>query len=67
MAVAVLQGTEHTRLCVDNEGDATVVQLPVSVCEPIFNAFAAERSRQLVLVSMQNIDAKPAGTEQRVM
>src|SRR5262249_2373016 len=51
MAVAVLQGTEHTRLCVDNEGDAAVVQLPVSVCEPIFNALAAERSRQLVLVS----------------
>jgi hypothetical protein len=37
------------------------------VCEPIFNALAAERSRQLVLVSMQNIDAKPASTEQRVM
>jgi hypothetical protein len=33
----------------------------------LHNAFSAERSRQFVLVSMQNIDAKPAGTEQRMM
>ena len=67
MGVSFLDGAKYTRLGVGNKGHAAVVELPVSACKPIFNAFAAERSRQFVLVGMQNIDAKPASTEQRVM
>jgi len=52
MAVAFLDGTEHTRLRVGDKGHAAVIDLPVSACETVFNAFSAERSRQLVLVSI---------------
>ena len=67
MAVGFLDGTKHGRLRVGNKRHAAVIDLPIAVCETVFNAFSAERSRQLVLVGMQNIDAKPAGVKQRMV
>jgi hypothetical protein len=64
VAVSLLHGTEHARLCVGNKRYAAVIHLPIAAREAVFNTFLAEGSRQLVLVGMQNIDAKPAGVEQ---
>jgi hypothetical protein len=67
VAVGFLDSAEDARLRVGNERHAAVIHLPVAARKAVFNTFSAERSRQLVLVGMQNIDAKAAGAEHRMM